>query len=86
MKTSIRFTPFQLVYGIESVLLIECEIPSLKLKEELLPHTSVEEERFLYLSKLEETRCDATLANEAHQKQIKNMTNLSTLGLLQKET
>jgi hypothetical protein len=43
MKTSTRFTPFQLVYGIESILLIECEIPSLKLKVELLPYTFVEE-------------------------------------------
>jgi hypothetical protein len=32
VKTSTGFTPFQLVYGIEVVLLIECEIPSLKLK------------------------------------------------------
>jgi hypothetical protein len=39
-KTSTGFTPFQLVYGIEAVLPIECEIPSLKLKVELLPHTS----------------------------------------------
>jgi transposase InsO family protein len=35
VKTSIGFTPFQLVYGIEAILLIECEIPSLKLKVEL---------------------------------------------------
>ena len=68
MKTSTGFTPFQLVYGIEAVLPIECEIPSLKLKVELLPHTSTEEERFLYLSKLDETHRDAALANEAHQK------------------
>jgi hypothetical protein len=68
MKTSTRFTPFQLVYGIEVVLPIECEIPSLKLKVELLPHTSVEEEHFLYLSKLDETRRDAALANETHHK------------------
>jgi hypothetical protein len=42
VKTSTGFTPFQLVYGIEAVLPIECEIPSLKLKIELLPHTSTE--------------------------------------------
>jgi hypothetical protein len=66
VKTSTGFTPFQLVYGIEAVLPIECEIPSLKLKVELLPHTSAEEERFLYLSKLDETRRDAALVNEAH--------------------
>jgi hypothetical protein len=72
VKTATGFTPFQLVYGIEVVLPIECEIPSLKLKVELLPHTSVEEERFLYLTKLDETRRDAALVNEAHQKWIKN--------------
>ena len=60
------------MYGIEAILLIECEIPSLKLKVELLPHTSAEEERFLYLSKLDETCRDVTLVNEAHQKRIKN--------------
>jgi hypothetical protein len=66
VKTATGFTLFQLVYGIEAVLPIECEIPSLKLKVELLPHTSTEEERFLYLSKLDETRRDVTLVNETH--------------------
>jgi hypothetical protein len=44
VKTAIGFTPFQLVYNIEAVLPIKCEIPSLKLTLELLPHTSVKEE------------------------------------------
>ena len=61
-----------MVYGIEAVLPIECEIPSLKLKVELLPHTFAEEEQFLYLSKLDETHHDAALVNEAHQKRIKS--------------
>jgi hypothetical protein len=68
VKTATGFTPFQLVYGIEAVLPIECEIPSLKLTVELLPHTSVEEERFLYLTKLDETRRDVSLINETYQK------------------
>jgi hypothetical protein len=68
VKIVTRFTPFQLVYGIEVVLPIECEIPSLKLKLELLPHTSVEEERFLHLTRLDETRCDVSLINETYQK------------------
>jgi transposase InsO family protein len=72
MKTATRFTLFQLVYGIEVVLPIKCEIPSLKLKVEILSHTSAKEERFLYLSKLDKTRLDAALVNEAHQKWIKN--------------
>ena len=49
----------------ESILPIECEIPSLKLAVELLPKTSVEEERLLYLMRLDETRRDATLVIEA---------------------
>jgi glutaredoxin len=67
-----------LVYGIEAVLPIKCKIPSLKLKVELLPHTSAKEERFLYLSKLDETHRDVALTNEAHQKQIKSQYEKST--------
>jgi hypothetical protein len=44
IKTTTGFTLFQLVIGLEAVLSIECETPSLKLTVELLPHTSVEEE------------------------------------------
>ena len=69
--TTIGFTPFQLVYGLEAVLPIECEIPSLKLTVELLPNTTKEEQRLLYLSHLDEIRQDATLANKSHQKRIK---------------
>jgi hypothetical protein len=39
----------------EAILPIECEIPSLKLAVELLPNTSTEEERLLYLMRLDET-------------------------------
>jgi hypothetical protein len=72
IKTATGFTPFQLVYGIEAILPIECEIPSLKLKIKLLPHTYVEEEHFLYLTRLHETRRDATLVNETYQKRMKS--------------
>ena len=71
VKTTTGFTPFQLVYGLEVVLRIECEILSLKLAVELLPNTSVEEEWFLYLTNLDENRRDDSLANEAHNKHIK---------------
>lgn len=70
-KTAMGFTPFQLVYLLELVLLIECDIPSLRLIIELLPHTTDEEQRLLYLSHLDEIRRDAALANETHQKRIK---------------
>jgi hypothetical protein len=49
VKSTTRFTPFQLVYGVEAILPIECKIPSLKLAIELLPNTSAKEERLLYL-------------------------------------
>ena len=71
MKTTTSFMPFQLVYGLEAVLPIQCQIPSLQLAVELLPDTSAEEEIFLYLSNLDENRRDASLANEAHKKHIK---------------
>jgi hypothetical protein len=71
MKTSTGFTPFQLVYGLEVVLLIECEIPSLKLVVELISNTSAEEERLLYIMQLEEARQDATLVIETQKKCVK---------------
>ena len=49
IKSATGFTPFQLVYGLEASLPVECEIPSLKLAVELLPDTSPEEEHLLYL-------------------------------------
>ena len=70
-KIAIGFTPFQLIYGLEVVIPIECEIPSLKLTIDLLPNTFDEEQCLLYLSHLDEIRRDATLANESHQKCIK---------------
>ena len=71
VKTSTGFTPFQLIYGLEAVLPIECEIPSLKLAVELLPATSKEEKRFLYLAQLDENQRNAAIANEGHVKRIK---------------
>ena len=38
---------------------------------ELLPNTTIDEERFLYLNKLDENRRDAALANEAHKRILK---------------
>ena len=71
IKTSTIFTPFQLVYGLEATLPIECEIPSLKLVVELLPNTTIDEEILLYLNKLDETRHDASLANGTHKRRMK---------------
>ena len=71
VKTTTGFTPFQLVYGLEVVLPIECQILSLKITVEILPNTSIEEERFLYLTNLDDNRRDVALANEAQKKCIK---------------
>ena len=71
VKDATSFTPFQLVYGLEATLPIECEIPSLKLAIELLPNTTPLEERLLYLESLDETRRLASLAIEAQKKRVK---------------
>jgi hypothetical protein len=72
VKSATRFTPFQLVYGLEAILPIECEIPSLKLVVKLLPNTFVEEECLLYLMQLDRTHHDATLVIEAEKKCVKS--------------
>ena len=59
VKTAMGFSPYQLVHGVESVLPVECEIPSLKLAIELLPDTSPLEEHLVHLEHLDEQRRDA---------------------------
>ena len=54
VKTATSFSPFQLVYGLEAVFPIECQIPSLKLAVQLFPDTSLLEERLVYLEQLNE--------------------------------
>eukprot|EP00253_Pinus_taeda_P007648 PITA_07648 len=63
-----RFEPFQLVYGLEAILPVQCEISSLKLAVDLLLRTSEEEACFLELIQLDETHRNAASANEAHKK------------------
>jgi hypothetical protein len=75
VKSATGFTPFWLVYGVEAILPIECEIPSLKLDVELLPNTSAEEECLLYLMRLDEARRDATLVIEDQKKHVKAQCN-----------
>ena len=62
VKTSTIFNPFQLIYGLEVILPIECEIPSLKLAIELLLDTSANEEHFVHLAHLDENHCNVILA------------------------
>ena len=59
------------MYGLEAILPVQCEISSLKLAIDLLLGTLEEETHFLELIQLDETHCDAALANEAHKKWVK---------------
>ena len=54
VKTATSFSPYQLVHGVGSILLVECEIPSLNLDVELLPDTSPLEECLVHLEQLDE--------------------------------
>ena len=54
VKTTTSFSPYQLVNGMEFVLLAECKIPSLKLAIEILPDTSTLEERLVHLEQHDE--------------------------------
>ena len=71
VKTATGFTPFQLVYGVEAIFPIECEIPSLKIAVQLLPETFALEARLVELEQLDETRRDAATTNEAHKRRVK---------------
>ena len=54
VKTTIGFSPYHLVHGVESILPVECEIPSLKLAVEILLDTSTLEECLVHLEQLDE--------------------------------
>ena len=71
VNTATNFSPYQLVHGVESILPIECEIPSLKLVVELLPETSTLGERLVHLEKLNEQRRDSLVALEVNKFIIK---------------
>jgi hypothetical protein len=62
------FSSFQLIHGLEAVLPIECEIPSLNIIIEILPDSSELEAHLVHLEHLDEKHRDATTANEAHKK------------------
>ena len=59
------------MHGVESILLVECDIPSLKLAMELLPDTSPLEERLVHLEQLDEQRRDALVALEVNKRRVK---------------
>jgi hypothetical protein len=55
------------VYGIEAILSIKCEMPSLKLVVKLVPNTTFEEEGLFYLIQLDDTHRDVSLVIETHK-------------------
>ena len=71
VKYAIGFTHFQLVYCIEVIFPVECEIPYLKLAIKLLPNTTAKEELLLYLMQLDETRRNVALVIETQKKRVK---------------
>ena len=54
VKTATNFSPYQLIHGVESILVVECEIPSLKLAIDILPDTSALEDILVHLEQLDE--------------------------------
>ena len=71
VKTATGFYPYQLVDGVESIFLVECEIPSLKLAIELSPDTSPLEEHLVHLEQLDEQHRDALVALEVNKRRVK---------------
>ena len=67
VKTATSFSPYHLVHGVELILPVECEIPSLKLAVEILPDTSPLEEHLVHLEQLDEQRRDALVALEVNK-------------------
>ena len=59
------------MHRVESVLPVECEIPSLKLVVEVLLETSALEERLVHSEQIDEQRRDALVALEINKRHIK---------------
>ena len=77
VKTTTIFSPYQLVHGVDSILAVECEIPSLKLSVELIPDTSPLEERLVHLEQLDEQSRDALVTLEVNKRRVKAQYNKS---------
>lgn len=71
-KTTIGFTPYELVYGKKALLSIEFEYNTLRMAAQLdLDLSSAQKERFLQLNGLDEFRMQALLQTEVTQIQRK---------------
>jgi hypothetical protein len=71
VKTTIGFTPFHLVHGVEVILPIECEIPTLYTTIELLPNTPMMEQWLFTPEYIYEDQQSSLQNNEATQKWFK---------------
>nr|KYP55029.1 hypothetical protein KK1_001233 [Cajanus cajan] len=72
IRTSTGATPFSLVYGMEAVLPVEVEIPSLRLlMEAKLPEAEWVHTRFDQLNLIEEKRLGAICHGQTYQRRIK---------------
>ena len=56
VRSSTGFTPFQLVYGVEFILPIECDIPTLHSTIKLLFGTTPLEKMLVYLEHINESQ------------------------------
>ena len=71
VRTSTGATPFSLVYGIEAFLLIEVEIPSLRILRELyLEEAEWIHARYEQLNLIEEKRMKAICHGQLYQKRM----------------
>jgi hypothetical protein len=68
VKISTGFMPLHLVHGVEVILPIKCEIPTLSTTIDLLPDTTLIEKRFLSLESVDEDRQSSLQNNEAAKK------------------
>jgi hypothetical protein len=59
------------VHGVDSILPIECEIPSLRLVVVLLPDTSDLQQCLVHLENLDEQHQDASMTIEANTRCVK---------------
>ena len=71
VRNATKFTPFQLVYDMEAIFPIQCEISSLKLAINFLPETSTEEANLFNLIHLDEMCREVQLDKDAHKRCIK---------------
>ena len=75
-KVTTKFTPFQLIYGLEAILPIELEVQSLRIAlDEKMDDDDFLKHRLVILEKMDEIQAQAHLNMEAIQKYRKSYYN-----------